>query len=336
MSEQHPPAKRFALAIPLLHAALMSALLLPFTWPAATAEPRNVPIGLAGPAQLTETIAEKIDSQRPGAFTIEFFDTTREAAVAIRSKEIFGAIEVGAQTRTFVASASNSGMAQAINELGSTINESVMASQGVHFPTLDKVDIAPLPEEDPRGQVLGSASLPLVIAGISLGALAAMRGGPRWTQISIVTVGSLVTGYSLAYILNHGLAVLPGGLWLTSLAVSGMIGAIGFTLLGAHRLAGIVGLGLFASTFFLLGNPLSGISIPAEFYPDGWGTLGQLMPLGAGFELIKRVNFFELAETSSQWWVLGTWILLGVTMWSLSFFRREPNMNSHGISGLTS
>ena len=306
----------------------MSALLLLFTWPIVTAEPRNVPIGLVGPSHLTEAIAEKLDAQRPGAFSIEFFDTSSEATSAIESKEIYGAIEIGAQTRTLVATAGNSGVAQLINELGSAINESMLASQGIVYPSPEIVELAPLPKEDPRGQVLGSAALPLVIAGISLGALAALRGGTRWSQISVVAAGSAVTGLSLAYILNQGVAVLPGDNWLTELAISGVIGAVSITLLGAHRLAGMVGFGTLAATYFLLGNPLSGISIPAEFYVDGWGEFGQLLPLGAGFELIKRINFFELAETAPQWWVLASWMAFGVAMWGLSFFKRVPQNNS--------
>lgn len=322
MSQSGPTNRRFAIAIPLIHAALMSALLLLFTLPAVTAEPRNVPIGLVGPAQMTEVIAEKIDEQRPGAFSIEFFETASEATTAIESKELYGALEVGGQTRVFVATAGNSGVAQLINELGSAINDSMLAGQGISYPSLEKVELAPLPDEDPRGQVLGSAALPFVIAGISLGALAAFRGGSRWTQISIVAAGAVATGLALAYILTQGFAVLPGDIWLTALAISSVIGAVGVTLLGAHRLAGMPGFGALAATFFLLGNPLSGISIPAEFYVDGWGVFGQSLPLGAGFELIKRINFFEFAETTSQWWVLVSWIAFGLAMWGVSFLRR--------------
>ena len=70
-----------------------------------------------------------------------------------------------------------------------------------------------------------------------------------------------------------------------------------------------------AATFFLLGNPLSGISIPPEFYPSVWGQIGQLMPLGAGFDLLKSLNFFESASTQAPLWVLGTWILVALALW---------------------
>ena len=327
MSEHRSTNVRFAIALPLIHAALMSVLLLLFTWPAATAEPRNVPIGLVGPAKMTEAIAETIDSQRPGAFSIEFFDTASEATSAIESKEIYGAIEVGAQTRTYVATAGNSGVSQLVNELGSAINESMLASQGISIPILEKIELAPLPDEDPRGQVLGSAALPFVVAGISLGALTALRGGNRWSQISIVAAGAVITGLSLAYILTQGIAVLPGEIWINALAISSVIGAVSTTLLGAHRLTGMAGLGTMAATFFLLGNPLSGVSIPAEFYVEGWGVFGQSLPLGAGFELIKRINFFELAETSPQWWVLASWMVFGLSLWGLSFLRRATTID---------
>lgn len=325
MSDRRPSATLVTAVAPIIHAALMSVLLLLFTWPAVTAEPRNVPIGLVGPTQITEAIAEKIESQRPGAFTIELFESPTEASTAIERKEIYGAIELGAQTRAIVATAGNSGDSQLITELGTAINDSIVTSQGIPVVNIDITELAPLPDADPRGQVLGSAALPLVIAGISLGALASFRGGSRWTQIIVVTAGSVVTGLSLTFVLVQGIAILPGDVTLTALAIAGVIGAVGVSLLGAHRLAGIGGFGALAATFFLLGNPLSGISIPVEFYPEGWGAIGQTLPLGAGFELIKRINFFELSETTAQWVVLASWILAGLTMWAVSFFRREKS-----------
>lgn len=319
MSSSHPKSSRTAIVIPIAHALLMSALVLLFTWPALTLDPHGVPIGIVGPAPIADTVATQIEAKRAGVFDITVYESASDAKTAINEKEIYGAIEIGAPIRVLIATAANPAVSQLLSELGSAVNEATLLSQGISVPTVEKVDLAPLPENDQRGQVIGSAALPLVIAGISLGALVSLRVQGRWSQIGVVVASSLLTGTTLTLLLNTVFSVLPGNIALTALAMSAIIGAISLTLVGAHRLAGIAGFGILAATFFLVGNPLSGISIPAEFYLDGWGAVGQALPLGAGFELIKRINFFELADVTSQWWTLGAWIGVGLAMWGLSF-----------------
>ena len=145
----------------------------------------------------------------------------------------------------------------------------------------------------------------------------------RWSQIYLLASASLITGLTVAFILTGVMGALEGGLWINTLVISSIIGAFGFSLVGAYRLFGLAGFGTLAAVFFLLGNPLSGVALAPEFYQDGWGSFGQALPLGAGFELIKRTNFFESADASQQWWVLGIWILVGLAMWAIGFKRKH-------------
>ena len=57
----------------------------------------------------------------------------------------------------------------------------------------------------------------------------------------------------------------------------------------------------------------------------GHAALGgrQAMPVGAGFELLKKINFFEAADQSAQWWVLVAWILVGLTLSIRLFFKKS-------------
>jgi hypothetical protein len=323
MSKTTVTEGRLAFGIPVLHAALIAVLVLLFTWPAATAEPRGLPIGVVGPAQVTGQVSDQLESSRPGAFEIEAFESQQDAEQAITNREIYGAILIGPEVGVLIGSAANPGVAQLISELGSGIQESFLARQGVEVPKVKVTDLATLPEEDARGQVLGSASLPLVIAGISLGALVMLRIRNRWSQINLLASASLIRGLTVAFILTGVMGALEGGLWINTLVISSIIGAFGFSLVGAYRLFGLAGFGTLAAVFFLLGNPLSGVALAPEFYQDGWGSFGQALPLGAGFELIKRTNFFESADASQQWWVLGIWILVGLAMWAIGFKRKH-------------
>ena len=315
MSTSAQSHDRFAFAMPAIHATLVTLLLFLFTWPAATAEPRDVPLGVVGPAPATDQISSMLEERQPGAFDVSIFASPDEAAEAIQTREIYGAIVVGQAVEVQVASAANPAVAQLITSLGDNLMAGNLAQQGIQVPTVTVTELAPLPEADVRGVILGSASLPVVIGGIALGALVSLRVRGAWTQLSVVGASALLSGSALAWGMGPGLGALSGDYWTNAITLAAILGAFGFPLVAAHRLAGLGGFGLVAATFFLLGNPLSGISLPPEFYPSVWGEIGQLMPLGAGFDLLKSLNFFESASTQAPLWVLGTWILAALALW---------------------
>ena len=295
----------------LLHATVVSLLVLLFLWPAGSAEAKNLPIGLVGPSAQTAQIAAGIEQQQPGALEITTFDSRSEAEMAIADKRIYGALILGSQPEALFASAGNPTVANLITELGNGLIRMSAAQQGMQLPALTITDAAPLPESDSRGAIFGSSTLPLVIGGISLGAIALLRLRTAGSRIALVATGSLTTGFVAAALVGGVFGALPGDYLANSMAFSAVLAAIGFALIGAHALLGMPGFGLTAATLFLLGNPLNGVNLPVEFYAEPWGQVGQLMPIGAGFELLRRINFFESADQSAQWWVLAVWILVG-------------------------
>ncbi len=315
MSTSAQSHHRFAFAMPVIHATLVTLLLFLFTWPAATAEPRDVPLGVVGPTPATDQISSMLEERQPGAFDVTIFASPDEATEAIQNREIYGAIVVGQTVEVQMASAANPAVAQLITSLGDNLMAGNLAQQGIQVPTVTVTELAPLPEADARGMVLGSASLPVVIGGIALGALVSLRVRGAWTQLSVVGASALLSGSALAWGMGPGLGAVSGDYWTNAITLAAILGAFGFPLVAVHRLAGLGGFGLVAATFFLLGNPLSGISLPPEFYPSVWGEIGQLMPLGAGFDLLKSLNFFESASTQAPLWVLGTWILVALALW---------------------
>ena len=315
MSTSTQSHHRFAFAMPVIHATLVTLLLFLFTWPAATAEPRDVPIGVVGPAPAADQISSMLEQRQPGAFAVTVYAAPNEATEAIQNREIYGAIVVGQAVEVQVASAANPAVAQLITSLGDNLMAGNLAQQGIQVPTVTVTELAPLPEADVRGMILGSASLPVVMGGIALGALVSLRVRGAWTQLSVVGASALLSGSALAWGMGPGLGALSGDYWTNAITLAAILGAFGFPLVAAHRLAGLGGFGLVAATFFLLGNPLSGISLPPEFYPSVWGEIGQLRPLGAGFDLLKSLNFFESASNQAPLWVLGTWILAALALW---------------------
>ena len=306
----------------LLHATVVSLLVLLFLWPAGSAEAKNLPIGLVGPSAQTAQIAAGIEQQQPGALEITTFDSRSEAEMAIADKRIYGALILGSQPEALIASAANPSVANLITELGNGLIRMSAAQQGMQLPALTITDAAPLPESDSRGAIFGSSTLPLVIGGISLGAIALLRLRTAGSRIALVATGSLTTGFVAAALVGGVFGALPGDYLANSMAFSAVLAAIGFSLIGAHALIGMPGFGLTAATLFLLGNPLNGVNLPVEFYAEPWGQVGQLMPIGAGFELLRRINFFESADQSAQWWVLAVWILVGFLLSMLALRKK--------------
>jgi hypothetical protein len=295
-----------------LHATVVTVLLLLFLWPAGAATPNNVPVGLVGQGPQVEQIAKMLDEGQSGALEITVYQDRDQATDAIALKEIYGAIVVAEKPEVLIATASSPAVAQLITQLGNQILIQSASMQGIQIPRLATTDLAPLSESDPRGAVFGSATLPMVIGGISLGAIAMLRF-KRWdSKLAFVSIASVGTGLLSAAVIATVFDALPGDYWLNALAMIAILAAIGVALVGAEAVAGSAGFGLTAATLFLVGNPLNGVSLPIEFYPGFWGQVGQLMPVGSGFELLKRVNYFPEAEMQNQWWVLATWILVGL------------------------
>ncbi len=309
-------ARPVALTIAVLtlaHAALISTLLLMFAWPALTSDPHDVPVGIVGPQQIVDPVVQRIDAQREGTLAFTTFDSPADAEQAIANREIYGAIVLGEQPEALVASAASPAVAQLLTDLTRTIVDASAAQAGIPVVAVTVTDVVAFTDVDPRGAAFSSLALPLVIGGISLAALAVLRLRSGRARAALVATGSMTTGLALGTIMTVGLGVLPASVVLISLAIAAILAALGYSLVGAHALFGMAGFGTLAALLFLLGNPLNGVALPPEFYAGSWGTVGQLMPVGAGFDLLRTLSFFEGASTTGAWTVLLVWAGVGAT-----------------------
>jgi hypothetical protein len=63
----------------------------------------------------------------------------------------------------------------------------------------------------------------------------------------------------------------------------------------------------------LVGNPLSAVSSAPELLPQPMGAIGQLLPPGAGGNLLRSTAFFDGAAAGGPIAVLAVWVLVGFT-----------------------
>ena len=270
------PAWTALLAAPLALAAVVGLVLVAFGLPAVTAAPHDLPIGVAGPPAVAAQVSASLERREPGAFAVTPYPDEAALENAIRNREVYGGIVLGAQGPTVLtASAGSVVVAQALTALGAGMAQ----QQGAAVPTRD---VVALPADDPRGAGLAAALLPLVLGAVlpavALGHLTSRRG----LQVGGAVVYSAVAGLAFAAILHFGFGSLAGSYLAESLVLAATVAAGALVLLGLQWVAGRAGLALGAATLLLVGNPLSGASTAPEFLASPWREIGQSFPPGAG------------------------------------------------------
>lgn len=137
---------------------------------------------------------------------------------------------------------------------------------------------------------------------------------------------SITGGVATAAVLQFGFGVLDGNFVLTATALSLGIAAIGMTLQGLHNLWGMAGIGIAAVILLFFANPLAGLASGPWWLPSPWGTIGQLLPIGAAGTAIRSAAFFDGAGSAQAFRVLGCWTLVGVILSAI--ITREQNRNA--------
>ena len=74
------------LVVPLVVAIVLTV----FAWPTSRLEPRDLPVGVAGPAPAADAIETKL-AQQAGAFDVERYADESAARDAIEDREVYGA-----------------------------------------------------------------------------------------------------------------------------------------------------------------------------------------------------------------------------------------------------
>jgi hypothetical protein len=294
---EHRPSPAAILLVPLVVAVVLAL----FAWPSANLEPRDLPVGVAGPAAQATAIEQRL-AQQEGAFEIHRYGDEAAARAAIEDREVYGAFVAGPQgAKVLTASAASPAVAQQLTHA---------AAAG---------PAGPLPVEDvvsagPAGAAMPSSVLPLLIAGILTGVAASMLATGAAARVGLLAAASILAGLVATLIVQGWLDVI-GGDWPANAAAFGLtVGAIGATVAGLNALLGRKGIALGALTMVLVGNPFSGVAAAPEMLPPPAGAIGQLLPPGAGGNLVRSTGFFDGAAAGGHVAVLAVWLLGGLAL----------------------
>jgi hypothetical protein len=186
---------------------------------------------------------------------------------------------------------------------GQTVNKGLPLSR-------ESEDVAPLAEGDPNGTSLSQIVLGTILGGFLTGVLMAQLalGVPLW-QRTVAYLGFAVVFGSLVAVVVSAIDVLPPGSWLaawiwstaTALTIVVVVGALA-------RVAGQAGIPLAMLLLLILGNPSAGASVPVEYLPWLFRTVGPYLPPNALGTGLIGTTYFD-ADVLRPILVLAVWAL---------------------------
>jgi hypothetical protein len=297
--------------------AAITLMLCAFGLPSASGGPHHAPLGVTGP----EPVVTAVQKQLPGDdWEVTAYDSPDALTRAIEDRDAVGGLAFGDHGVTvYTATAGGQMISNAISGLGTALADRQHVPAAVH-------DVMPFPEDDPRGTGLASAALPMIFGGM-LPAIALLQVFPGHanlrTRLAGVIAFALAGGAAVTAVLQFGIGTLDGNYWLTSLGLGLGMAALAIPFLGLESLFGYAGFGAGSVVMMFLGNPLSGLTTGPYWLPDGWSTLGQLLPPGASGSLLRAGAFYDGTGAGGPALVLGVWVLAGLALMFAADRRRS-------------
>ena len=146
----------------LMSAVVISIIVLAFSWPTVTSEPKSIPLMIAGPEQQVEMVQDQLEDAQPDLFDITTGEDRDAAVEAIEQRDVYGAIVIGRPAEVISASANNAATGQILQRVGEQLGEQT------GMP-VTQTDLIPFSENDPNGAGLGVLAFPMVMGGLAGG-----------------------------------------------------------------------------------------------------------------------------------------------------------------------
>ena len=349
-----PPQFGRAVLGAVLAAAVVSLVLLAFSWPTVTSDPKDLPIAAVG----DEEQIDRISGNAPdGMLDLKRVDSRAEAVQLIKEREVYGAFVLEDEPEILIAKAASPAVAQQLSGIGTQMQHNIdqqaisglqegtkkmqeqmqkaleaaaagqappqgnpagegadPAASAMEIPQVKITDVVPLSDDDPSGAGLAIAGLPLTLGGIVGGVLTSMGIRSRRMRLVGTVVYGIVGGLALALIMQTWFGILQGNFGLNALAIGLSIAATVGLINGFVSLIGPAGIAIGAVLTMLIGNPIASLNQPKEFLAGSWGDIGQFFVPGAAGTLLRNLSYFPDASMSLQWWVLSAWLAGGIAL----------------------
>ncbi|MFI2760702.1 ABC transporter permease [Streptomyces echinatus] len=300
-----PPAAALAAAL----AVVQLIVLIAFSWPAARMAPHGVPVVVAGPPAAVSDLTHRLEQRAPDSFDFTTRGDEASARRALLDRDAYAAITVQPTggTKVLVSSAASAAVAGAFTQLAGELSHSSGATVPVD-------DVRPAPAKDPHGAAFASSVLPIVLTGMIGGVVFALKITRRRSKFAAVALFAAFAGLASTAVAHGWIGALDGNYFAEASVVALTVLAICATVMGLGTALGGPGIALGIVTILLVGNPFSGVASAPQMLPAPFGTLGQLLPPGAGASLLRSVSFFDGAAAAQPLTVLAVWAAAGLAL----------------------
>lgn len=304
------PYRRMLLGVVAAGAVVQLLLAAYFLGVVHEPTPRDLPVGVV-PSSATQ-VTEQLESS--GSFDVTTFDDTDALAAAIEAREVYGGFVVTADgVQPWTATAAGSLPASVLRATAVRLN----TAEGASADPTAAHDVVTLPTDDSNGSSIGAIMQVLSLGG-SIASLALGRLVPRVPRSLRRGLGH--TGALVAYALVSSATLL----WVSSWYGVGADASHGrlfldyalVSLAFTASTAGFVALlgpagALSGAVYFVIGTTISGATLPWEFLPSVWATVGAWLPTGGGAHLLRSIFYFPEAANGAAYLCLGLYAGLG-------------------------
>lgn len=344
------PSIKQALLAAVFAAAIVTIILLAFSWPTVTSEPKDLPVAAVGDQEQIDQIAANAPD---GMLDLKKVDSRAEAQQLIREREVYGAFVLGDKPEILTSTAASPPVAQQLNGIATQMQQKIdkqaisgmqdgmkkmqdamtsapqgpdgpqgnpgdqaqaPAASAMEVPQVTVTDVVPLNDNDSTGAGLAIAGLPLTIGGIVGGVLTSMIVHSRRMRAVAVLAYGAIGGLALTLVLQSWFGILQGNFGLNVLAAGLAVAATAALINGFVSLIGPGGIAIGAVLTMFIGNPIASLQAPKEFLAGAWGDIGQFFVPGASGTLLRDLSYFPDAPMAMQWWALIGWFVLGIVL----------------------
>lgn len=343
VSASRPTRWGVAAVLGLVGAVAIGVIVMAFVWPAATAKPQNLPIGISGPAASVTAVEKALAAQDPAPFVLEKVSSRADAVARIKERTLYGAVLLGDTPEVLVATAAGPAPAQALRAVAAKLQSQIDASAQSALiaqltaisqalasgqrptlpdagsapravPTVHVTDVVPVAAGDPTGAGLAAAAFPLVLGGMLGGIILTLRVQGAIRRLVGLAAFGVAAGVVIVTVMQTWFGILAGSWLLNAAVVALSVTATGALIIGLAALLGPIGIGVGAVITLLVANPIAGAAVPSPFLPGPWGAIGQWFVPGASVTLLRSTSYFPDAATAAQWLTLAAWLVGGVLL----------------------
>jgi hypothetical protein len=322
---QPSPRRLFAIA----GAAAMVAFILTLSFGFAdhAPSPHGVRIAVAAPPRVVRQLTTGLAQAAPGSFTVVTAPSASAAIGSVRSQSAAGGLVAGVSGPVTIVTAGAAGPSQ--QQAITAVLTAVAAA--LHRPARP-LDVAALPASDRAGLSAFVFELGLLIPSVigSIGLFLLGRRFRLWWRVCAAVFFALLAACGSVLALDAVFGALTGA--SAALIGVGFFGSLTFVafVTACQAVTGLPGTGLAALAFVVIGNAVSGGTVPFALLPDGFRQVAPWLPNGAIVSAARDVVYLPQDNPGHPLLVLGIWlagslaVLAGVDLLHLAERRRTP------------